>query len=155
MMKNNSLTYRFLSAFTALILLLSLSTPAILHAAGFGGCTMNMEIAGHEDHPSSEISESEHCEKVTHHEAKRDESESSSESSEEDCAWNFNCGCSIDKAAANANAVPALSKISAGFTPSVIQTLDFSLQTNTVKPTEIFVALYSPPLFLQNSSFLN
>ncbi len=155
-MQNISRTYRFLSAFTALVMLLSISAPAILHAASLVDC--DMIPAEHGEHSESGVTEADYCDYTVHHKVTCNEpcNDTDTDPAGEVCSWSFNCSCSTDDVAVQSNAIPALSKISAGFTQTVIQTINFSPETKLVSLSEqVFVSLYSPPLFLKNSSFLN
>lgn len=133
-------------------MLLSVSMPAGLYAGSLADfCATIMA-----EHSIEPMSGPDHCDLTKNHEVKHHAINAHTHSETTDCYVGSICTCNIGEAAAKANAVPPLSKISVGFTPVLIQILDFSADPEHISPSEqVFASLYSPPIFLKNSSFLN
>lgn len=151
-MKKPSVPYRLFCALTAFTVLLSLCIPSGLHAGDLAGlCNIQMV-----EHNAISMAEADHCDLAVNHETEQHDAMSTDTHTDAgDCPLDFTC-CSIGKTAVKANAIPSLSKMFAGYIPVLVQILDNTPDPEYVKSSEQIVAsLYSPPLFLKNSSFLN
>ncbi len=144
-------TYRFLTPAIALMMFVSISLPAGLHAYGMDEfCAVNMD---HQHKAAAGVQDAQ-CD--LNKQKKASVYLSKDRQGNTNCDLSFFCACSLADTPVKTEAVPLSVKADVILPASG---LDFSpeLQT-TATPREITIAksnVSPPPIFLVNSSFLN
>lgn len=153
-MRKPSTTYRFFCALTALVVFLGTGIPAEAHT-GILAELCNMDVPEHHD---SHMSEGEHCDLPTHHGNANHSNHTAptTDKGKDDCPPDHSCICSVDDPAARTPVVISSFKTFNIYVPVTVEILDNVVFQEHPNPTkQVFASLYSPPLFLKNSSFLN
>lgn len=144
-------TYRFLTALIAMMVFVSVSLPAGLHAYGMDEfCAANME----HQHKAAAGVQGVECD--LNNQKKASVYLSKDRQGNTNCDLSFSCACNLADVSVKTEAVPLSVKADVILSASV---LDFSAELQTAEtPREITIAksnVSPPPIFLVNSTFLN